>query len=128
MSSSGATAKAEAPAVAGEPVELARRYADAVLAAALRAGDAEQVLAELEEIDRDVFRAFPPFAQILASARVSKADKDRMLVELFEKRASDFALKFLRVLNRHDRLGLYSDIVREARRPGIGATTAFRCG
>ncbi len=127
--SSGAAAKAEAPRAAGEPVEVARRYADALLGAAERAGQVEPVLAELEELNRDVIKAFPEFARILASARVSKADKDRMMVDLFQSRASDFVVRFLRVLNRHDRLGLLSDVVREARAAWESATIEypFRC-
>jgi F-type H+-transporting ATPase subunit delta len=113
--SKGGSAKAEAPAVAGQPVEVARRYATALLGAAEHAGPVEPILAELEELNRDVIAAFPDFARILASARVSKADKDRILIDLFQSRASDFVVKFLRVLNRHDRLGLLSGVVREAR-------------
>ena len=64
------------------------------------------MLDELAEIERDVLKAQPRFAQILASPRVSTAEKDRILVDLFEDRASSLVVRFLRVLNRHERLGL----------------------
>ena len=76
---------AEAPAVADETVEVARRYAEALIEAAEREGDVEALLDELEEIDRDVLTAFPQFARILASARVPAAEKDRILVELLRQ-------------------------------------------
>jgi F-type H+-transporting ATPase subunit delta len=115
MSDTKGAVKTEAPVVADESVELARRYADAMIQAAQGEGDVEKLLAELEEIDRDVLAAHPQLALILASARVPTAQKDRILVELFENRASALAVKFLRVLNRRGRLGLLSAVVRQAR-------------
>jgi F-type H+-transporting ATPase subunit delta len=115
MSDSGKAATIEAPAILGESVEVARRYADALIQAALREGNVEAFLAELEEINRDVLLEFPQFARILASARVPTREKDRILVELLAKHASGFTLKFLRVLNRRGRLGHLSAVIREAR-------------
>ncbi len=58
---------------------------------------------------------FPRFAEMLASDRVPAAEKDRILTEVFDGRASGLVLRFLRVLNRHGRLELLGPIVREAR-------------
>ncbi len=73
------------------------------------------MLDELNEVEDDVLKPFPRFAEVLASARVPRAEKDRMLREVFDGRASSLVLRFLRVLNRHDRLGLLAAIRREAR-------------
>ena len=75
----------------------------------------DSLLQELGEIQRDVLKAFPRFAEVFASGRVSPSKKDRMLLDVFEKRASSLVLRFLRVLNRHERLGLFDVVVREAR-------------
>jgi len=93
------------PRVSDETTELARRYAEALIGAAEKEGGALSLLDELAEIEKDVLKAFPRFADLLASARVSTAHKDEVLTKVFANRASDLVLRFLRVLNRHERLG-----------------------
>jgi F-type H+-transporting ATPase subunit delta len=60
-------------------------------------------------------KPYPRFAQIVASGRVTPARKDRILLDVFEKRVSSLVLRFLRVLNRHERLNILALVVREAR-------------
>jgi F-type H+-transporting ATPase subunit delta len=103
------------PRVSGETVELARPYALALVNAAEKEGSIEPVLDELDQIENDVMKVFPRFGSLLGSSRVSTAHKDRILVEVFDKRASGVVLRFLRVLNRHERLGLLAVVAREAR-------------
>jgi F-type H+-transporting ATPase subunit delta len=103
------------PRVSGETTELARPYALALVSAAEKEGGVEPVLDELDEIERDVFKVFPRFASLLGSAKVSTSHKDRILTDVFEKRASSVVLRFLRVLNRRERLGLLPVVAREAR-------------
>jgi F-type H+-transporting ATPase subunit delta len=105
----------ESQAVNTDSAEVARRYAEALIHAAEREGAVDQVLDELDELERDVLKPNPPFAQILASPRVSSAEKDRILVDLLESRASSLLLRFLRVLNRHERLGYLVPVARQAR-------------
>jgi F-type H+-transporting ATPase subunit delta len=93
--------------------ELARPYATALLDAA--GADAEAVLDELEEIVADILNAQPKFAELLASPTVPMSDKDRVLVEVFEGRALPIVSNFLRVLNRHGRLGVLAAITAQAR-------------
>jgi F-type H+-transporting ATPase subunit delta len=93
----------------------ARRYAEALIDAAQREGQADPTLEELAEFQSEVLARFPRFAQLLASERVPAAEKDRIIMEAFEGRASGLVLRFLRVLNRHGRLGLLGPIVAEAR-------------
>ena len=93
--------------------ELTRNYAEALLNAS--GTEADAVIAELEEIRADVLQARPDFASILASPSIPAEKKDRILTDAFEGRAAPTVVRFLRVLNRHGRLGLLSTITRQAR-------------
>jgi F-type H+-transporting ATPase subunit delta len=115
MTDSSSALPAENLDVGGATREIARRYAEALINAAQQEGVVEPMLEEFAEIERDVLQAYPRFAEILASARVSSAEKDRILLDLFNNRASSLVLRFLRVLNRHERLGLLRAVIREAR-------------
>ena len=111
---------AAAPSVAGtvfedDTPEVTRSYAEAIVTAAGREGQLEAVIEDLEAIASDVFRAQPRFAALLGSPLVSAADKDRILVEVFQEKALPTVVRFLRVLNRHGRLGALPAIAREAR-------------
>ncbi len=103
----------EAAVVNDDSAEVARRYAEALIHAAEREGAVDEVLDDLVQLERDVLKPNPRFAQVLASPRVSSAEKDRILVDLLEGRGSSLLLRFLRVLNRHERLG-YSGAVAHA--------------
>ena len=93
--------------------ELTRNYAEALLNAS---GDqANAVLEELEAIRSDVLQAHPRFAAILGSPSVSNDEKDRILTETFEGKALPTVVDFLRVLNRHGRLGMLPSVTLQAR-------------
>ncbi|WP_435010581.1 ATP synthase F1 subunit delta [Tundrisphaera lichenicola] len=93
--------------------ELTRNYAEALLNAS--GEEAEAVVLELEEIGTDVLDVQPRFATILASPSISVVEKDRILNDTFEGRALPTVVRFLRVLNRHGRLGLLTSVTRQAR-------------
>ena len=93
--------------------EGARNYADALLGAA--GDEAGAVLDELDELVADVVRGQPRFAELMASPSMGAADRDRVLVELFEGRARPTVVNFLRVLNRHGRLDLLPAVAARAR-------------
>jgi F-type H+-transporting ATPase subunit delta len=114
MNGPTADAHAQETVVADTTAEVARRYAEALVNAADREGAAEATLNELAEIQRDVLRAHPRFAQVLASGRITPARKDQMLLDVFEKRASSLVVRFLRVLNRHERLDILELVIRES--------------
>ena len=113
--------KAKAAAAAPKTVfdddspELTRTYSDALLNAAQKDGEVDAVLDELDAIRKDVVEGFPAFAAMMASPTRGVAEKDRTLVTLFEGKALPTVVKFLRVLNRHGRLGLIGPITRAAR-------------
>jgi F-type H+-transporting ATPase subunit delta len=93
--------------------ELTRNYAEALLNAS---GDqANAVLEELEAIRSDVLQAHPRFAAILGSPSVSNDEKDRILTDTFEGKALPTVVNFLRVLNRHGRLGMLPSVTLQAR-------------
>jgi len=115
MTATSSAATPKEPALDDESIAVAKRYAEAFVDAAEKDGGAGPALEELAEIEADVLEPFPRFAEILASVRVSQADKDRILLQLFDGRASSLVLRFLRVLNRHGRLDLFRAVLREAR-------------
>jgi F-type H+-transporting ATPase subunit delta len=95
------------------PAGVVRNYSTALLGAA---GDqAGAVLDELEAIVADVVVGQPKFAELMAPRALGQADRDRILVELFEKRSLPLVVNFLRVLNRHGRIGLIAPVVAAAR-------------
>lgn len=95
--------------------EVVRVYADALLNAATKQEAVEGVLEELDSIVSDVLQAHPQFARLLSSPALSEQDRDRVLVDTFEGRASPIVTRFLRVLNHHGRLDLLAAIARQAR-------------
>jgi F-type H+-transporting ATPase subunit delta len=99
----------------GDAAVVVRHYAEALVSAAVAENQAEAALDDLEAIDREVLREYPKFEQVLGSSQVSAAEKDRILLEVFGDRVSSVVLRFLRVLNRHGRLGLLSPLAGEAR-------------
>ena len=94
---------------------LARTYGDALVNAAEKTGDAQDVLDELDAIHDFVTTKFPTFALMMGSPIRSTMDKDRVIVQTFEGRALPTSVHFLRVLNRHGRLGMLGSILRTAR-------------
>ena len=94
---------------------VVRHYAEALVNAAVSENQAEPALDDLEAIDQEVLAVHPNFGKVLGSSQVPAAEKDRMLLEVFGDRVSPVVLRFLRVLNRHGRLGLLSPLAREAR-------------
>ena len=115
MTATSSAPPPEEPAPDDESIAVARRYAEAFVDAGEKEGGAGPALEELAEIEADVLEPFPRFAEILGSARVSPAEKDRILLQLFDGRASSLVLRFLRVLNRHGRLDLLRAVLREGR-------------
>jgi F-type H+-transporting ATPase subunit delta len=120
MSTGPQTRQAAEAAIPGtvmddEAAAGARSYAEALLNVAEKDGQADAVLGEIEEILDDVFRAHPEFAGLLAGPSLGHEEKDRVLVQLFEGRALPTVVRFLRVLNRHGRLGLLPMVAAQAR-------------
>ena len=95
------------------PPEQTRNYADALLGAG--GAEAEAALEDLETFVSGVLAPNPRYASLLSSPNLPILEKDRMLVDALEGKADPTAVRFLRVLNRHGRLGLLSAVVKQAR-------------
>ena len=102
--------------VSEDHLAVARNYAEGLLDAAEKAGQSDEILSEIEEIDQQVFRPNPRFVWLLGSSQISEAERLRILLDLFKDRASDLMLRFLQVLNRHGRIHLLSAVAQETRR------------
>ncbi|WP_406693743.1 ATP synthase F1 subunit delta [Singulisphaera sp. Ch08] len=95
--------------------QVTRSYSEALVNATEKTGQVDEVLDELDAIFAEVLGADTEFAAVLASPLVSPADKDRILVSVFEGRVHPTVINFLRVLNRHGRLGSLAATARAAR-------------
>jgi F-type H+-transporting ATPase subunit delta len=92
----------------------ARVYAEALINVASQQGAVDEVLGELNEFRDDILTRHPEFAAVMASKSLSVGQKDRILDDAFEGRAHPVLLRFLHVLNRHERLNIVGPILEEA--------------
>lgn len=90
---------------------IARVYAQAFLAAALKAANTEDLVEQVTSLV-DVLDGSPRLEEVFRSALVSQEEKEAALDRVFNKRASPVVLNFLKVLARHDRLDLLRPIAR----------------
>ena len=90
--------------------QVAAVYAKALVGAAEKAGNADDVVEELDSLVREVFDKHPEFEATLGSARLSMGEKVG-LVDRVLGSASEELKTFLKVLAQHNRL----DCVRAAR-------------
>ncbi len=93
---------------------VARVYAEALVNAAEKRGQADAFLGELKSLIRDVFPAEPQWEAFLASGAVARDRKAQVIARVFENRASELFGNFLLVLNKHDRLDLLRPILSAA--------------
>jgi F-type H+-transporting ATPase subunit delta len=98
------------PASVGEQ-RVAKVYAEALLNAAEKRGQADEVLDELDSLVKDLFTADPQFEEFLASGAIGRDRKANVIKAIFEKTASELFTNFLCVLNEHLRLDLLRPIL-----------------
>ena len=89
---------------------VARIYAEALLDAADKRQQTNEVLEDLEALIRDVLNRDAAFDVFLASAVVSRDRKREVLRHAFEGKLNDLLCNFLLVLNDHDRLGMVREV------------------
>jgi F-type H+-transporting ATPase subunit delta len=104
-----------------QDIGLARVYGASVLALANQAGQADDVLAELDDLAREVTE-HPDFAVFLSSPLIERRAREQVLEKALRGRASDLLVDAVQVLNRRGRVGLipqvaaaYRDCLREQR-------------
>ncbi len=113
MTSTSATKDTSRETVFDVDVEkLARVYAQAALDAA--GAEEDEVLGELQAAVTEVLDKFPEMEEVFGSALVSQDEKLGMLDRVFGSRVSTTTLSFLKVLTKHDRLGVLRQVVRVA--------------
>ena len=93
---------------------IARVYAEAFLNAAASVG-VEDALEEFASFLEDVLAKNPEFESILLSGILNRDHKIAVIDRVIEPFGSGMLTNFLRVLARHDRLDLFSQILNEAR-------------
>jgi F-type H+-transporting ATPase subunit delta len=89
---------------------VARIYAEALLSAADKRQQMQEVLEQFESLAHDVLGREPAFALFLASAVVSRDKKREALRRAFEGKINETLYNFLLVLNDHERLGVIREI------------------
>ncbi|MGD9634060.1 MAG: ATP synthase F1 subunit delta [Pirellulales bacterium] len=93
--------------------QLARVYSQALWAASLKQGNPSAAVEELKSVVTDVLDRFEKFDTILGSALVDHEQKEKLIDRVFGKQLSPTVLNFLKVLSKHDRLGVLRLVVKE---------------
>jgi F-type H+-transporting ATPase subunit delta len=86
-------------------------YAEALLEAAQKQGQAGELLEDLRELVGTVFARDPRLELFLSSPAVARERKAEAIQKAFRGRARDLLTNFLLVLNDHDRLGVLRAVV-----------------
>jgi F-type H+-transporting ATPase subunit delta len=94
---------------------VARVYAEALLNAAEKQSQSEQVLETLESLIRDLFPAEPQLDALLSSSAIGRERKTQVIDKVFESKASQLFVDFLHVLNKHERLDMLRPILAAAK-------------
>jgi F-type H+-transporting ATPase subunit delta len=94
---------------------MARVYAEALLNAADKQGQANEIVEELDSLVRDLFKADPELEAFLSSIAIGRDRKNQVIEKVFENRASPVLVDFLKVLNQHQRLDLLRPILAAAK-------------
>lgn len=95
-------------------VQVAGVYARALLGAAEKQGQSEDVLEELDGLVQDVLDPYPQFEAVLVSDVIAADEKLGILDRTLKGRVSDLLMNFLKVTARHGRLRLLRAIRRAA--------------
>ena len=94
---------------------VARVYAEALLNAADKQGQSDDVVEGLDSLIRDLFQAEPQLEAFLISSAVGRERKAQVIDKVFENKASVLFVDFLKVLNQHERLNLLRPILAAAK-------------
>jgi F-type H+-transporting ATPase subunit delta len=96
--------------------QVAAVYAKALIGAAEKTGQTDDVVAELGSLVDDVLAKFPGFESTIGSPRLSAGEKNELIDRVFGGRGSEIITTFLKVLCQHERLDCLREVSREARR------------
>ena len=115
-----------------ESLQVAKVYGEALLNAAEKAGQVDQVLGELDELLNTTVKPGSPLRPFFASGVIDRVTRGEMIRKVFEGRAHPMVVDFLMVLNDHDRLPLIRVVMfqvnqlrdRRARRLPVSVSSA----
>ena len=91
-------------------------YAKALLGAAEKAGQSQQVLDELDSLVSDVLNKLPQLDAAFASPRITAEEKSAMIDKAFGGRMSVTLQHFLKVVAKHERLDCLRAVKVEAQK------------
>jgi F-type H+-transporting ATPase subunit delta len=91
-------------------------YAKALLGAAEKAGQSQQVLEELDSLVTDVLNTLPQLEAAFASPRITAEEKSALIDKAFGGRMSATLQHFLKVVAKHERLDCLRAILRAAKK------------
>lgn len=89
----------------------ARRYAQALLLAAVKAGELDRVEAEVQSLS-DLFARTPQLVKFLMQPLVPFSEKERLLRQRLQGRLSPVTLNFLLTVVKHKRTDAFEHIAR----------------
>jgi F-type H+-transporting ATPase subunit delta len=89
---------------------VARIYAEALLNAANKQGQADAIQQEFESFLREALPSVPDLEAFLFSGVIGRKQKAEIITKVFEGRTSEIFFNFLQVLNEHERLDLLRPI------------------
>jgi len=95
---------------------LAKVYAQAIVEAADKKGCRREVIEELGAIVREVLPKVPKAAAVFASPKVAVEQKEALVDRMAAGRMRPTTIHALKVLARHERLGVLADVVAAAER------------
>ena len=85
--------------------QVGKLYSRALLGAATKAGQAEEIVEELNSLVDDVLDKNQAFSQMFRLQVMAHEDREAMIDRVFGGRASQLMVNFLKTLSRHGRLG-----------------------
>jgi F-type H+-transporting ATPase subunit delta len=96
-------------------MQVARVYANAFLDAAKSTVGVAAALEEGKSFVDDVLAKNAEFERLLTAPMINRDDKLKLIERVVAGRGTDFFTNFLRVLARHDRLGILPAVLQAAR-------------
>jgi len=107
--------KQNQPAEPGK-ARIAAVYAKALLGAAEKAGNTNEIIEELTSLVEDVFPEIPKLREVLSSLRVTHEEKVQLLDKAFGGKMNSHLLNFVKVVSSHGRLDCLAEISQATRR------------
>jgi F-type H+-transporting ATPase subunit delta len=90
--------------------QLGKTYAQALLAAAVKAGKTDTIVSQLSQLVDDYLVKSPQLAAAFSSPRIDGDEKNRIIDKIFGDEFDPMLITFLKVMASRDRLGYVSAV------------------